>query len=252
MANISYKDLWIKAEKNFLTDMQSVLGSIKKYTHQNEIKEEDLYATIKILKFYACNPYEPRINKKIEKKLIKIFDIAAHGFKLKKREKISILKAWYNFADTIKPVIDVQVEYIYSTLWKKYPEHLKNEVISSGYFGILKAIPNYDYRVATFSTYARKWIFGEVKKLLKETNENFDCDTIPDQLPGVHETLLKNESLNQALDILSPDERMVIDKSYFKDVPGKKIALQMERSEGRISQIKKESEKKIKKIINYN
>jgi len=263
MAKISYIELWTNAEKVFANEVEPVLDSLERYitdkskkidkSHQvnkvfkREINNNESYQVNRILKYYAFHCKKEKINEKIEKKLIHLFGELAIGFNLSDNEKKMILNAWKNFINNIDPILKIQIQFVHNTVWKKFPHSLKGEIISSGVWGVIKAIPGYDYkRKAAFSTYARKWIYGEIRKTLNEKYNAKIEEDIPDHSLGSEKMLV----IKNAIENLLPDERIVLLKLFFKEKTGRETAAQMNLTEGRITQLKQSALQKLKELIN--
>lgn len=73
-------------------------------------------------------------------------------------------------------LITDNMSLVYHIIHHDYPRYKTDEdVIQSGMLGLVKASKNFDASKGKFSTYARRYIHGEIKKELKKREANKIC-----------------------------------------------------------------------------
>lgn len=142
----------------------------------------------------------------------------------------------------------------------KIPSYDFEDVVQHGYLTIIKSIEMYKENSSAFNGYVINAIRNNFYALLKGKIKNYrevpddtllDLDferydfTIEDQIIAYDEV----KRLYRALDILSEEERRIIDEFYFENKALKEIACEGNKDYGKTFRMKKKALNKLRKAI---
>lgn len=146
------------------------------------------------------------------------------------------------------------VKKIYETKFRYY-DYLKDDMISAGYYGLIKASNSYDEsKNIKFTTHAYLYIKGEMHKVLQHQLRYNDL-IAPAELEHDeyedHKYVYLDElsALNQALNQLKEKDRKIIEELYFKGKSLRQLGAEMKVIYQNIQQKRNRILKKLKEIM---
>lgn len=182
-------------------------------------------------------------------------------------EKLYLQKYKSDFCKEAKDKLIVHNLRLVAMVVKKYHNHDREELISVGTVGLIKAVasfkPEKGFRLAT---YAIRCIENEILMFIRKAKKPFDIslqdvaktdvdgntitieDMFIDEKANVEEQVMvvtQSEQLRQSMHILGERERAVIEMRYLQDMTQREIADVLNVSRSYISRIEKRALQKL-------
>ena len=141
------------------------------------------------------------------------------------------------------------------------PRIMTEELIQSGYIGLLRAAERFDLSKNTrFITYCVPWILGEMKMTMRfflsgykdyslDSDEYHECSSHLNSLMCAQGIDVDHLDLRLAIQKLKHDERTLILLRYFRDKTQTEAAILLRKSQSQISRLEHRALSSLKEIL---
>ena len=273
-ANSQYQ-IWEKAEIEFVQTMMKAVESIESQLPIiNEKQKADIrFCIIRCFKKSAQKSIDPGFKELLEirlKKDLKKFDLTYERISTDALDINTLVRAWQRYNTQINPIIELLIPYVTKLSYRHYKyssidyQMHFDDIVSSGHIGLIMSIPNYNYLKSKFITFATPWIEGNIRKYISDIykvdnkEEKKDPLIIIDKVEEGSQKINKppdsefinhenSEQLLRAVNKLSTNRRLVIQKRYVFEKQYKHIAKQLNKKEDAVRKLHQYSIEELKK-----